>query len=214
MTSSIPTGFEVRIYDAVRAALHSIEFRPVHPEAAKRGKAQSLADIYALSFMVWGEDDDPRKMVLSISYNTNARALFCTPGSGNRYVSSSAQEARWNYAFWLQEDVAVIGFSRGKDPETSSSRDAWVRGQGVNFTDQEEKEDFKRTVALGREIEAAFWKLVVRVAQQLHASGVVSQVFGRPIPIIIHDLELSDESIAATIAANPEGLAAGYSMGF
>lgn len=48
------------------------------------------------------------------------------------------------------------------------------------------------------------------VAKSLHSSGFIRRMFGRPIPIIIHDLEYSWYTIEATKAANAGGEAAQF----
>ena len=46
---------------------------------------------------------------------------------------------------------------------------------------------------------------ITAVANKLQTSGFVKNKFGRPIPIIIHDLEYSWYSIEATLNANSNG---------
>ena len=46
---------------------------------------------------------------------------------------------------------------------------------------------------------------ITAVANKLQTSGFVKNKFGRPIPIIIHDLEYSWYSIEATLKANSNG---------
>jgi hypothetical protein len=211
MATSASDTFETHLFEQASVALGGVAFPPVHPEAAKRGKPQSPADVYALSFYLSGEDDDPRRMILEISFNTHARADCCAPGPGKQDCASSAQEAKWNYAFWLQEPIASIGQD---DTPTASRREHWIRDEGLAYTDEEEDEDFAATVERGAEIERRFWQLATRVAKRLHETGVIARIFGRPIPIVIHDLEYSAESIEATRSANPAGLAAEYLAGY
>ena len=46
---------------------------------------------------------------------------------------------------------------------------------------------------------------ITAVANTLQASGFIKEQFGRPIPIIIHDLEYSWYALEATEKANPNG---------
>ncbi len=60
---------------------------------------------------------------------------------------------------------------------------------------------------------------ITAVAKKLQDSGFVKDKFGRPIPIIIHDLEYPWYVIEATQKANPNGeadefLAAMEELGF
>ena len=46
------------------------------------------------------------------------------------------------------------------------------------------------------------------VAQTLHQNGIVVGKLGRSVPILIQDLDGSEGTVAATLAANPPGLSA------
>lgn len=209
MAISTSDAFETHLFEQASSALCGMTFPQIHPEAAKRGAPQSPSDVYALSFYLWAEEDDPRRMILDISFNTNARVEFCTPGPGKKYCASSAKEAKWNYAFWLQQPIASLG----QDDLTASRRKSWMHGEGLLYTDEEAEVDFEATIERGDMIERRFWQLATHVAQRLHEKGVIAQVFSRPVPIIIHDLEYSDESIEATRSANPAGLAEEFLAG-
>jgi hypothetical protein len=103
--------------------------------------------------------------------------------------TSSAEEARWNYAFWRQRPLLDV-FT---DPEGSALMDTW-------FAQCDEETD-------EREVFRALGELAVSAAKQLHADGTIQRVFHRPIPIIFHDLEGGDEMFEWTRVANPDGLA-------
>jgi len=210
--------FETYILDRVTHAMTSLEFKPVHPEAVQGGEPQSAADIYALSFYLWGEEDDPRRSILEVSYNTVARYKSCVPGpdkKSGRPVASSDAEAKWNYAFWLQKPILVIG--TGDDPKDEIGiklRQEWIAKQGLSYTDEEEEEDFDRTLELDQQIERRFWQTCTRVARRLHDDGLITSTFGRAIPIIVHDLDFDDDSFDHTRNANPDGVAADFLKGF
>ena len=65
-------------------------------------------DIYALSFYFYAEDDDSRYPTIEVSYNTNQQYTNETENA------SSETEAKWNYAFWLQEEIEKIGGEEDK----------------------------------------------------------------------------------------------------
>jgi hypothetical protein len=46
----------------------------------------------------------------------------------------------------------------------------------------------------------------VGVVQDLHRSGEVVRLFGRPVPVLIHELEYYDQIARQNEAANPPGL--------
>lgn len=82
--------------------------RPVVIDAAATGNDQpqelfEASDIYVVSSFIDNEDDDPRQPTLTIGYNTETQF--------RRSIQHAADEAeaRWNYAFWIQNPLTVIG---------------------------------------------------------------------------------------------------------
>jgi len=83
----------------------------------------------------------------------------------------------------------------------------WYLEQGIeNIGAEEDWED--GPVGFGELVE-----LAARVARKLQDEGFLKEKFGRPIPIIIHDLEYCDCTIKATEYANPYGEAADFLHG-
>ena len=102
---------------------------------------------------------------------------------------SASNETRWNYACWAQEPlVNPFGDERG-----SQLLEEWF-AQYTEGTSQDE-------------VFMAFGELADEAARTVHADGTIQRVFGRPIPIIFHDLEGRDQVFDWTRAANPDGLA-------
>ncbi len=64
----------------------------------KIGK-QTSKDIYAISFWKDNIEDDPRCPIITIGYNT------LTQVEAEQKNASSLMEAKWNYAFWLQNEL-------------------------------------------------------------------------------------------------------------
>ncbi|MGV9269507.1 hypothetical protein ACWDRR_33140 [Kitasatospora sp. NPDC003701] len=81
--------------------------------------AAEAMDIYVISFFIDNEDDDPRQPTLTIGYNTETQV--------NRpdYQVIDPAAARWNYAFWLQNQLAVIG-DLAEDPNGAAARQEWI----------------------------------------------------------------------------------------
>jgi len=177
-------GFEQFFYNEIGAALADID-----PSA--------IPDIYALSFFIYDDDDDPRHPVLQLGYNTRTHLAACTPSA------SSAEEAKWNFAFWLQNGLAFIGV-----PETEDGQmlEALLKTRGLWYTDEDEEADFDRCMQIGSEITTYFVDACVRIARALHENGVIQQHFAGPIPILVHELEYYDEIAVQTRLANPPGL--------
>src|SRR4051812_34693330 len=105
---------------------------------AIEGLSDSLAsDIYVLSFLI-RSDDDPRLQMMSLGYNTLTRYQECIPAVGQQPkwpIASSAEEAKWNYAFWIEEDLLTIGGHLFNPVE------AWIKALPDYFTDEEEEQD-------------------------------------------------------------------------
>lgn len=170
-----------------------------HISAALAGIDKSTsADIYALSFFIYDTDDDPRYPVLQLGYNTLTHCAECTTSA------SSADEAKWNFAFWLQNELKFLG-----EPGTEGGRllEEFLKTKGHWYSDEDEEADFDRCMRLGTDITVDFVDACVRIAQELHKNGVIEQHFSRPIPVIVHELEYYDEIAKQTRLANPPGVA-------
>lgn len=141
-------------------------------------------DIYAISLYVFNEEDDPCRPVAVFGYNTERQV--------QKSITEAAdeQEARWNYAFWLQNHEMCLG----RD-ETAEDIRKWI-------TELEwEGEDA---------ISLKFVNLLVAVVQGIHASGLLKEKFGREIPVLIHELEYHEKISQQNIEANGEALDRGF----
>ena len=141
-------------------------------------------DIYAISLYVFNEEDDPCRPVAAFGYNTERQV--------QKSITEAAdeQEARWNYAFWLQNHEMCLG----RD-ETAEDIRKWI-------TELEwEGEDA---------ISFKFVNLLVAVVQGIHASGLLKEKFGREIPVLIHELEYHEKISQQNIEANGETLDRGF----
>ncbi|MEV6756536.1 hypothetical protein [Streptomyces sp. NPDC051214] len=166
--------------------------------------AAEATDIYALSFLVDNEDDDPRQPVLTIGYNTEKQFRRSIADA------SDEAEARWNYAFWLQNELTVIG-DRARDPGGAAARHRWISELGLWYDEPADSADWTATVGpLAAQIEAHFHQTCVQLAQHLHDSGVLEGAIGRHKPVIVHELEYHEAIARRTEAANPPGLADGF----
>ena len=185
---------------AYTAPMHTFEthIQKVATDALRSLKPDA-ADIYAVSFYVDAAEDDLRQIELNISHNTEGHF------ESSVEEASDAAEARWNYAFWSQEPDAIV--AGVDDEEGQALREQWLNDLGVNYTDEEEDEDFDAVMKLCEKIEAEFFAMAARVAKRLHETGVVTRTFGRAIPILVHELEYDDTTVALTESANPPGVA-------
>lgn len=170
------------LYAAVNGALNAI------PSDLRK-------DIYALSFFIQDEEDDPRRPTLTVGFNTIEK------WRGSVEKASSSDEAKWNFAFWLQNEIwATTG---GKWAKRIAK---WVDALGFSYTDEDEADDFEGCMELGESITKSFVGLACEVATTLHETGAIVAVFGRQVPIIVHELEYYDEIADQTANANPPGL--------
>lgn len=163
-----------------------------------------VSEIYVLSFYIYNGDDDPRQPMLTVGYNTNERWQACTPKPGQAPkwpIASDVEEAKWNFAFWLQNEELVIG---GYDFDPVSE---WVRNSPYYYTDEQAEDDFDKTDLLSQKIQDKFTEIAISHAQKLHSDGVITAKFGKDIPIIVHELEYYDKPVLWTKQANPGGLA-------
>lgn len=125
---------------------------------------------------------------LTLGYNTVEQLEKCTPpNQGIWCMASDAGEAKWNYAFWLQNVLCFIG---QRDTESAAQRDKFVA-----------------SIIPGFDVKQEFVNIFVRISRQLHQEGIIERKFGRAIPVIIHELEYYDQIAHQTSAANPNGIA-------
>ncbi|MFD8756460.1 hypothetical protein ACFV0O_36610 [Kitasatospora sp. NPDC059577] len=163
--------------------------------------AGEAADVYVISFFIDNERDDPRQPTLTIGYNTEAQFRRTVADA------SDEAEARWNYAFWLQNELTVIG-DLTRDPDGAAARHRWISELGLWYDEPTRPEDLIATVGpTAALIEANFNQACVRLARGLHDDGVIESVIGKPVPVVLHELEYYEGIARRTEAANPPGLA-------
>lgn len=173
-------------------------------------------DIYAISFFVYANEAYAYRgyqnvTTFAVSYNTERDC----GGAGKR------SEERWNYAFWRQNEVAVIDAAED-DPGMALLFD-WYHENGITNIGYEDPEgcydEKMRYIGKGPAGYAQLLKEITAVARRLQESGFIAGQLGRPVPIIIHDLEYSWYTLEATRQANSGGeadvfLAAMQELGF
>lgn len=114
---------------------------------------------------------------------------------------------RWNYAFWLQNALAVV-----PEGESAGAR-LWKEAldeERINYTDEDEENDYDRCSELAERISDLFLDLVVEVAKDSHSGGVIESAFGRKIPVLVHELEYYKAVVDRTVKANSPGSAAPF----
>jgi len=150
------------------------------------------SDIYVVSFFVYDQEDDPRKPTVTIGFNTEADVA----------AWGGDEESRWNYAFWRHNQLAII-CDTNADPAGAELREAWARQEGLWYDLQPDEDAIFNE--RGKPLTKAFVQLLVGVVQRLH-QGDIERIFGRPVPVFIHELEYYDEIATQNLAANPAGV--------
>lgn len=156
-------------------------------------------DIYALS--LYTDTGDTTAPELVLSFNTRTRITQALAGqTGGFGLPADENEAKWNFAFWLQTpNVRLL------TPPESRDGILWQellseRGGSYSEADDFDIESFESSVTqLLNEVGVA-------AARAMHGTGLIREIFGRDIPIIIHNLEYDDETAERTAAANPPNL--------
>lgn len=155
-------------------------------------EAWTDGDIYAISLFVYDENDNPCKPTVTLGYNTETQVK-------NEIANAwDEQEARWNYAFWLQNDFLCFGAG-----ETAEAVKQWIDNNHFPYYEDDDEawnnEDVYDKVEV---ITKAFVKELICVVKEIHQSGLLTQKYGKEIPILIHELEYYDEIAEQNIEAN------------
>lgn len=168
-----------------------------------------LRDVYVVSIYV--EDEHEFSPELRLGWNTNARWKACSPKPGQKPKSptaSSAGEAKWNYAFWLQGESHILGGrDEGADREL---KDKWMQANDFYFTPQQYDEDYDEYVRLTGLCSSALWRIGTELAKRLRSHETFRSIFGPSIPIIVHELHMDGREEEYVREANPDGQADDY----
>lgn len=166
---------------------------------------EDVKDIYALSFGFDCDDDDERYPKITLGYNTLSNF------KEEAYNADTKEEVKWNFAYWLQNEVETIG---GKTDEFLNN---WFRTSAYFYTEEEnerameEDEDlYEKILKKGDKFRKEFISEVICFAKKLFEDKVIEKTFGSDIPIIIHQMECSDDHIRWTKKANPAKIVKEY----
>jgi hypothetical protein len=171
-------GLDSYIYDRVLSSLETLS-------QDERG------EIYVVSLFVYDEGDDPRRPTITVGFNTEADAATATQ-------ETDEQEARWNYAFFRQNQLALL-FDSEADPAGAEVLTRETETAGYSFPGDD---------ATASEVTRPWFVAnAVFAARRLHDQGDIKRIFGRSIPVIVHELEYYDAIATQNLAANPPGVA-------
>jgi len=161
-------------------------------EQLKEAIMQTIAswdesDIYVVSLYVYDDNDDQCRPTVTVGYNTESYL------NEQLEFASDEVEARWNYAFWLQNDDYVFG--KG---ETADIVRRWIINSGFAYCQACDT----TPVEYESEITDAFVEILIDIVRELHESCFIQETFGREIPVLIHELEYYYEIGEQNIRAN------------
>lgn len=172
-----------------------MEMKSIFLDEVKRNICDwDKTDIYAISLFVDYNGDDIYTPTVRLGYNTL-----------NNYKNeisnaSSELEAKWNYAFWLQNEKLILGID-----EVEKTVQQWNEQGGYTYytyTEMFEGSNELLNEYSSQAILDAFIQVLVDIVKELHSSGFIKEQFGQEIPVIIHELEYYDKIAKQNIAAN------------
>ncbi|WP_245685257.1 hypothetical protein [Streptomyces yerevanensis] len=153
-------------------------------------------EIYVVSFQVWRVDQDPRYPYAAIGYNTESEVRRLLK-QGCSYEGS----ARWEYSYWLLEGFERLGHVP-EDPVGSRLHLAEAQAEGLWYGDEDGLSD-EACDARDDQLVRRFDEVCIDVARHLRAGGHLARVLGRPVPIVLFDMDRPGWETEATEAANP-----------
>jgi hypothetical protein len=170
-------------------------------EIKKAIEGWDKSDIYAVSLFVYDRSDNPFEPTVTLGYNTEENYRKEIPNAWDE------AEARWNYAFWLQNNEYYFGVG-----ETQPIVKQWIESKGYRYYTYDEvfasDQDIPEEAYEG--ITEAFVEELILIVRDLHDSGFIRSQFGKDVPVLIHELEYYDEIAKQNLAANPHHIMDGF----
>lgn len=173
----------------------------------ERFPAADVPEIYALSFRIWRVDYDDRHPYVAIGYNTESQYE-------RERRPEDPGEARWNYACWLLDGFEMLG-NVPEDPVGAPLFVAQAQQLGLWFDGDPDDPGLPGEVgaeyeARGERLNQYFADACIGLARHLHATGLIEKILGRPLPVVIFDMDCGGWEVEATQAANPPELIADF----
>lgn len=133
-------------------------------------------DIYAISLFLNTAEEG---LNITLGYNTESNVTRNIPDA------SDVMEARWNYAFWLQN---IEFYFEVSDKEEIKK---WIKDKEAYFAKNYDNPSTEE-----------FTVLLIEIVQEIHKFGILTKKFGKEIPILIHELEYTEKTAVQNIKAN------------
>jgi hypothetical protein len=97
-----------------------------------------------------------------------------------------------------QDELVVIGES-ASDPAGAAAREGWIKDLGLWYDEPTAAADWLDVVGpRTQRVESHFNAACCRLAGTLHASGAITRALGRPVPVLIHELEYYEQIAVRT----------------
>ena len=138
-------------------------------------------DIYAFNLYLEYYNDNPYEPTITFGYNT-------IENYENACKETDELEAKWNYAFWLQNEIFVLGID-----ETKNIVKNWFLKNNLGYKTYEEFFDNEIDEKLCDKIDKKIKKEMVEAIKEIQNSNIIKNQFNKEIPIIIHELEYTNE---------------------
>ncbi|MFC4464988.1 hypothetical protein ACFPH6_10605 [Streptomyces xiangluensis] len=159
-------------------------------------------EIYIVSFRIWRIDQDPRHPYVAIGYNTESEVRRVL-----EQECSYEGSARWEYSYWLLEGFEMVGHV----PEDPGGRLHLAEAEAAGLWYEDEGSlSGKVCDALVDQLVSRFDDVCIDVARHLRADGHLTRVLGRPVPIVLFDMDRPGWEMEATQAANPPDVIADF----
>lgn len=152
-------------------------------------------DIYAFNLYLEYYNDNPYEPTITFGYNT-------FKNFENACEKTDQQEAKWNYAFWLQNEIFVLGLDKTKEVIKT-----WFIKNNLGYQSYEEFFNGDIDDALCSKIDKKVKKEMVEAIKEIQDSNIIKNQFNQEIPIIIHELEYTKELAKLNEKANGKNLA-------
>lgn len=181
-------------------------------QAIMAWRAGAPPGIYVIALWIEYRYGDVGDILVSLVYNTERRWRSQIP------KASSSMEAKWNFAFWEHEVVScVASYETDIGPNLESDRqlvcdwrDTFALTVSVEelraFLEQDKPAFYEQNAYMEEHVAEACTVAVLK----LHDSGFVATTLGRPVPIIIHEIDSPIFHEDNTEVVNPPELVAEY----
>ena len=147
-------------------------------------------DIYAFNLYLEYFNDNPYEPTITFGYNT-------IENFNQSCQNTEEQEAKWNYAYWLQNEIFILGLD-----ETKTIVKDWFIKNSLGYKTYEEFFNNEVDEKICNKIDKKVKNELVETIKDIQTCKVIQNKFNREIPIIIHELEYNNDIAKLNQKAN------------